>query len=798
MGIVRLAQGLKKIDSIDIYTSRKKDISNKIRGDRVYLDFISIVYKIQENVVREINYLLYSFLLIIDGSIASSELKSEFRRIVKKYCENNENIISIVKSDDDAKLSMLQQIITRSFVDEFIQRLSQDDIFNEYVYRDVVKFVIDMLTNKISNISFVLISFDGIPSVAKIQEQRHRRYMRVCLLEFQKQLQTESQHTLRREYDRIHFVPNIRTSLEYIVATHANGRLKTDLSNKLNESSHVEVVILNESYGEGEKILMDRLIDDAKIYKDQHYVFYSPDGDSVVLCLYIYALTKININVIKMYFTNPSVEHNSQCQYIDEARLYTNVVNLVQFHSKLTFDVKQKDNCCFDFILILNMFGNDFLHCVPTLDISTTLMDIIYVYSLFLSKNTFITFVDELGELKINSEMLRHWICFCAKYEEWIMLDAYLANVDDKKIIMREFGDIFTVRYMLDYKDNVNMVKHKLQNAIRKGNRKYVQHVLSVELEKLNKLVTITGKKYGDLMYKLEINKNMHKYIDRIMSGNFPTLRFTLQHKNTNIDLHSIIKDLETPFISANLPINTDNFTLPKNLDKFLFIYSSLRKQYVPHRQMPTASHDIDFYMLEWRIGKWKNILNGHSYDFGYKSDSALQVPIESEMKRYQTKFLKVSDSELHKMCIAYLQGISWTTDYYMNRHPNGYISTWSYTYERSPFFQHIAASLDKINEQQLQHLINNTYTKSLVNVSDYIDDKTHKLYIYPVTSDNIRKNIQPSLLAAFPNIIKFVKNTLKYNNGKKYFDCRLCPFFSKCIFKNKMLSFEEIKQLHP
>lgn len=795
MGIVRLAQGLKKINSINIYTSRSKDIANKIKGNRVYLDFISIVYKIQENVASELNYLLYSFLLIIDGSIAISELKNKFCKMVKKYLQDNENILSIAKSKDEKKIAMLQQLITPAYVKEFKQRFKQDDIFNEYVYHDIVKFVVDMLTNKISNVLYVLISFDGIPSLAKIQEQRHRRYMRVCLLEFQKQLQTESTHLLRREYDKEHFIPNIKTSLEYVVATHTNGRLKKDLLAKLNkDESYVDVVVLNEKYGEGEKILMDRLIDDTKLYPNQDYVFYSPDGDSVILCLYIYIKTKVNINVIKMYFLNPSIEHNNQCQYIDIAHLYTNVVNMVQTYSKMDLNAKQKDNCCCDFILLLNMFGNDFLHCIPTLDISTTLVDIIYIYSLFLKEQTFVTYWDENNDLKMDSEMLRQWIYFCAKYEEWIMLDTYLANVDDKKRISQEFGDIFTVRYMLDYKENTDIVKQKLRNVIRKGNRKYTQHVLSVELEKLNKLETITGRKYGELMYRLEINRNVNKYVDKIMTGNFPSLRLTLRHKDTNINLHHIIEELEAPFISTNSPIHTDDLEMDKNKDTFLFIYKNLRKQYVPHHQMPTAYHDIEFYMLEWRMGKWKNILNGRPYDFGYKHAA---IPIKKEAKRYQTDFLKMSDNEIHEMCLSYLQGLSWITDYYVNKHPTDYISSWSYNYERSPFFTHIAAALDKLNAQQLKQLIENTFVNSLVPVSEYIDETKHKLYIYPITDEKVRKNIHPSLLAAFPNIISFVKNTLKYNNGKKYFDCRLCPFFSKCIFKNKMLTMGEIKRLN-
>ena len=64
MGIVRLAKSLKLLNSLVEHGSRKDDIKSKISGNRVYMDFVSIVYRIQESVSRELNYILFSYLLI--------------------------------------------------------------------------------------------------------------------------------------------------------------------------------------------------------------------------------------------------------------------------------------------------------------------------------------------------------------------------------------------------------------------------------------------------------------------------------------------------------------------------------------------------------------------------------------------------------------------------------------------------------------------------------------------------------------------------------------------------------------
>ena len=74
MGIIRLAKSLKLLDSITEYGSRDDDIRNKIHSNLVYMDFVSIVYRIQEYVARELNYILYSYLLIGKDLLDPSEL----------------------------------------------------------------------------------------------------------------------------------------------------------------------------------------------------------------------------------------------------------------------------------------------------------------------------------------------------------------------------------------------------------------------------------------------------------------------------------------------------------------------------------------------------------------------------------------------------------------------------------------------------------------------------------------------------------------------------------------------------
>ena len=83
MGIVRLAKSLKLLNSLTEYGSREADLKNKLDGNRVYMDFVSIVYRIQEAVARELNYILFSFLLIQSDilDVQFSEWIGDFEQI---------------------------------------------------------------------------------------------------------------------------------------------------------------------------------------------------------------------------------------------------------------------------------------------------------------------------------------------------------------------------------------------------------------------------------------------------------------------------------------------------------------------------------------------------------------------------------------------------------------------------------------------------------------------------------------------------------------------------------------------
>jgi hypothetical protein len=595
------------------------------------MDFISIVYKTQENTVKELNYLLFSFILIINGLINTDELFSEkFIYILNKYSEHiniYEKIIEIIKLDDTLEntIKELQKIINKEFINIFKKNIRQKNVLNEYIYQDIVNYITDLLTSKIINVEYILIAFDGIPSFGKIQEQRQRRYMRIAFNEFKKIITSQVDKktnvkliNIRRDYDKDHFEENIKSAIEYVYQMYYQDNLQNDIRNKLVllKSKLPIIEVIDRKYGEGEKILMDKLIIDYKKYSDtKTYVFYSPDGDSVILCLNVYIKTKIkSLNVVKMYILNPSKQHNNQSQYIDVKILYENIIEYVKEYSHKKINKKDYDLICNDFILMINLYGNDFIHQIPTMEISATIMNLIYIYSRFIRENNYLTRLVK-NKVLINYKSFKKFISYLSDYENYLMLDTYLVDVENRNRIIRTFGNIFTHRYLLDYKDTIyNYKRELLKNVENNTNREEIKQMVSDMITQLNEITTITGKKYGEIFMKIEV-RNINNYVAQILADknvlrqnkpNFIYKIYTRRNRNEK-DIHEIVKIVEEQLIKNNKSIDINSLRRSNNreINDFSFDYGNIR-EFIPHDQMPTTKKDIDLFLLEWKSGKKK------------------------------------------------------------------------------------------------------------------------------------------------------------------------------------------------
>lgn len=823
MGIVRLAKCLKMLNSLIEYKDRKTDIQNKIHGNRVYMDFISIVYKIQLNVINELNYVLFSFLLL-DADLLNTNLQKLLNYVIKfkEIIPQSDIIITLLQKSD---VKSIKNIVNSTYIELF--KNTADGFINHYVYISIVDYIVDLLTNKLTDVEYILIAFDGIPSFGKIQEQRQRRYMKIAFLEFQKNMHIinipddkKSLMYIRHIYDNNNFQIDIRNAITYVYNKYHSFDLQQDISKQLftikkdSDIGSITVAVIDKPYGEGEKILMDKLINDYAEYKDtKTYVFYSPDGDSVILCLNVYIKLKIkSLNVVKIFNQEPTKTHNESSQYVDIQTLYNNIIKLVEKLSQNNVETEEdKDNICSDFILLMNLYGNDFIHQIPTMEINSTFMDLMFIYVEFIKKYDYLTTIQN-NVVNINYAYLIRFFEHMSDYEHMLMLDTYINNVDDRQKIIRTFGNLFSFKYLIDYREKVIQIKTDIYNQIIRNKITHIQikNIIQEEIIKLNQITTITNKKYGDIWLKTEIHDintyalDVHNTPTLLLSKSPKFIYYNKEKKQrTKKEIIDAINVIENNLLTNNEPIDLQKNaeSINKTTHDFLYDYTNIRSL-IPHEQMPTTENDINLYMLEWRIGNWKHILNAFSYEIGYDNYKNKSKNLDHEMKRYQYDILCLNDTQTTKMVIDYLKTLSWMMDYYMNTDHNStsqFISTWSFNYSRSPFITHIHKYLKNIKPSQLKYIMKNVYKKSLVSTDTYIKTDKHKFYIYPQPT-RVIKMIPIKYISSFPDIYEQTKKACAQfrqleQHGRttirnNFFDCALCPYFSKCIFKSTYMTW--------
>jgi hypothetical protein len=204
-------------------------------------------------------------------------------------------------------------------------------------------------------------------------------------------------------------------------------------------------------------------------------------------------------------------------------------------------------------------------------------------------------------------------------------------------------------------------------------------------------------------------------------------------------------------------------------------------------------------------------VMNSFSFEIGYDWKKGRPKKLDYEMKRYQYDMLELTNTNMNKMVADWLKTLSWMCDYYMNtdyESTSTEISKWSFNYDRSPFISHISMFLDKRSTNDMKNIMDGFYKRSLVSIDQYLKPDKHRFYIYPQSSSVIEKIPQKNKIN-FPDMLEYVKTSIKiaekikgktntYIDKKdRVFDCRMCPYFSKCIFKSKHMSFKELSNFN-
>ncbi len=287
-------------------------------------------------------------------------IPSYFSNLIKQY----PNIIKkLIKNDIKVHNFFLD---SNSIVYDCVRGINFEENPSDPIYQKIIKNVISKIEEYISIVcpsNLIMISLDGTPPVAKLDQQRQRRY--------------KSWYTSKMLATNIEPEVNTKPSFDTIEITtgtkfmgELNSKLITHFSNPSRYGVNKIIVSTSDDAGEGESKIYEYIRTGKEVAPDSVCLVYGLDADLIMLsinnlpiCPNIY-LFRETPEFIKS--VDSSLEPNEN--YIMDIPQLTKTImsymnNGAQNHAKL--------DRVYDYIFICFFLGNDFLPHFPAINIRT-------------------------------------------------------------------------------------------------------------------------------------------------------------------------------------------------------------------------------------------------------------------------------------------------------------------------------------------------------------------------------------------------------------------------------------------
>jgi len=474
MGIEKFFNSLKKDFKIDNFTSK-----NKYNFDYILFDFNSIIHVISQKVNILLDELLFNLILEYHG-IGKSK-SDEYFKLLKidnpNFALDNENDI----------YKQFSKLFNLNFLDSII-------------INHIKHFLIDFL--KSFNSELIYISIDGVPTKAKIVEQKKRRfngefekYMKLNILEkYSDKLKGDDNNPI----NKYKFIKNKVNWSRNTISPGTNFMKKLtiylksiEFKNEINKlfpkiDFNKLIVTSFDEKNEGEKKIMD-FLDNLNNETDKKICIYSPDSDLILLSM---ILKNKNLKKYVLRMDQQKSKENYHYDLININDLENTMFNFID-SSTLS-----KDDVINDIVFIFTIFGDDFLHKIESYNVKYDIKLILEKYKLFGKR----ILKDENNLLKIN-------------YDNFIEFLKILVE-QENEIIIRNFKNKYFKKHNYDNLSYYEQEIYKFENMIgqyeNKLNKKYITPLGNPDFE------FEKGKNmfYSDFFKDIDLELVIRMYID--------------------------------------------------------------------------------------------------------------------------------------------------------------------------------------------------------------------------------------------------------------------------------------------
>jgi 5'-3' exonuclease len=286
-----------------------------------------------------------------------SHIVKNHRHIIKKYSQNKDKINNLY-------------LDSNSIIYDAVNEIPKDCNYVQ-IEDKLIKSVCDKLIYYIKLLqptNNLFIAFDGVAPVAKLDQQRRRRYMSW----FQSQL--TSNGDINNKWNTSAITPGTSFMNQLSIS------IKTRFSNPKEFGLHNIIISASDDAGEGEHKIYEFIRNNKDYHKSSSTVIYGLDADLIML-----TLNHLHISD-KMYLFRETPHFiKSLDNTLDPSELY--LLDIPQFGLSIIDDLngtqrhnssdilKPQGNKLFDYIFICFLLGNDFMPHFPALNIRTKGID---------------------------------------------------------------------------------------------------------------------------------------------------------------------------------------------------------------------------------------------------------------------------------------------------------------------------------------------------------------------------------------------------------------------------------------
>jgi 5'-3' exonuclease len=350
----------------------------------------------------------------------------DHRKIIKQLSELDGKKMNNLYLDCNSFIYEAHQIVYENQNNVFKNIKGKTPDYKSAFENDIIKQVIVNLSKCIKEINpdkRIFIAFDGVAPVAKLDQQRNRRYMTA----FQEQIKPNDDSTENNKkynWNRSAITPG--TTFMHNLGI----ELTKHFSNPQEYSVEKIVVSTSEEPGEGEHKIYEYMRDNANFHKNTNTIIYGIDADLIMLSInhlhiseniFLYRETPEFIKSIDKTL-NPNEKYVLDIPLLAK-HIISELSNEEDSKNININTISLQNNIIFDYILICFFLGNDFLPHFPALNIRTNgISNLINAYKhVFQGTKETLTF-----DREINWKNVRKYVDHLASNEHEFIKEEYV------------------------------------------------------------------------------------------------------------------------------------------------------------------------------------------------------------------------------------------------------------------------------------------------------------------------------------------------------------------------------------